>query len=130
MQSLRRTISAVFLAMPLFFAAFWSAEPALQATYAAWKYNLTPIDTDRLNNSINQVNTKRQIQKHFLRDNIYIPLEDIILITDFLEKQSNLSFFMQNACGRGRIYVWVPLKFRLPIIGDRVFDWCWKPRQK
>ena len=39
----------------------------------------------------------------------------------------DLGMLMQKACGRGRLYVWIPLKWRIPVLGEKVLEWCWKP---
>jgi hypothetical protein len=53
-------------------------------------------------------------------------MEDIIFTRTETKKQRRLNFLMQKACGEGRIYIWIPIKFTWPIVGERVFDWCWK----
>lgn len=128
MRPLRNWLSAIFLGIPIIFAIYWTVAPALAAKYATLKYLPTSIKVDQARSQHATITAKRQIQKFFLNENIYVPLDDIFISTDFLENDPALSLLMQNACGQAKLYVWIPLKFRIPIFGDRVFDWCWKPQ--
>ncbi len=69
---------------------------------------------------------RRSIQKHFLGYGVYIPLEDIVLPKESTNSQDKLTFLMRNACGQAKLYVWVPLKIRLPYFGGKTWEWCWK----
>ncbi len=70
----------------------------------------------------------RTVQSHFLRFDIYIPLEDIWLDQEKNEVESQrLSLLMRKVCGHGSLYVWVPVSFRLPFVGTKTVEWCWKP---
>ena len=54
-------------------------------------------------------------------------MEDIVAPTP---DQEQLTLLMQKACGKGKLYIWVPLKFRLPMRGEKVVEWCWIPKIK
>ena len=108
-------------AIPLLAALYSSSKPAIDAFLASQtvvsKTNLfeqreAPI-----------LSTKRKIQRHYLDYGIYIPIDDIIL--DLEEgDQISQSKMLRKVCGEGNAYVWVPLRFRLPLIGEKVFEWC------
>ncbi len=73
---------------------------------------------------------RRRVQKHFLGHNVYIPMEDIIATSAQDPSSATLALLMQKACGRGRLYIWIPFKFMLPVAGEKVIEWCWKPQTK
>lgn len=66
---------------------------------------------------------RRELQKKILASGVYIPLEDIIIRTEE-NSSSQLLANLILACGPGRVFVWMPLQFKFPIIGEKVFEWC------
>jgi hypothetical protein len=70
------------------------------------------------------------LQHHFLNRSIYVPLEDIVVPEEAGAGPSDYGMLMQRACGRGKIFLWIPLKFTLPILGEKVIEWCWIPPTK
>ncbi len=68
---------------------------------------------------------QRSIQRHFLSFGVYIPLEDIVIRGQATEiEEPTLVPLMEQSCGEGQVYVWVPLRFQLPILGEKVLEWC------
>jgi hypothetical protein len=74
-----------------------------------------------LNSKAPFLDIKRTIQSHYLSYGVYIPLDDIVLNAQ--EKQP-LRDLLESACKPGRATVWVPLKFHVPLAGEKVFEWC------
>ena len=99
------------------------------AIYKAPYFNTLPSSSSK--ESAADLSLERQIQRHFLAYNIYIPIEDIVTLPSTNGSQNEVaSLIMQKACGRGRLFVWIPFKFRLPVTGEKVIEWCWKPQTK
>jgi hypothetical protein len=66
---------------------------------------------------------QRFIQRHFLSYGVYIPLEDIV-IRGVTSVEPTIVPLMEQSCGEGQAYVWVPLRFQLPVVGEKVLEWC------
>ena len=66
---------------------------------------------------------QRSVQRHFLSFNIYIPLEDIAIRGKETEEQTIIPM-LEQFCGEGKAFVWVPLRFQLPVVGEKVLEWC------
>lgn len=86
------------------------------------------LQNSELTNLLNKPQTlaldgQRFIQRHFLSYGVYIPLEDIV-IRGMTSVEPTLVPLMQQSCGEGRAYVWVPLRFQLPVVGEKVLEWC------
>ena len=124
-------ITAIFLMiLPTGFALYWTTAPAAMAALATFRLTAPTLEDSEWSDVRRVVDLKRQIQKHFLDYSVYLPIEDIIAPSTLGNEQDELAFLMQSACGRARLYIWIPLKFRLPFIGNKVLDWCWKPSPK
>lgn len=126
----RGALVGILFALPALFATYWTTAPAALAAYAAHRFPMPLLQDAEWDEKKRVVDLKRQIQKHFLEYAVYLPMEDIVAPSILGDERAELSFLMQNACGRARLYVWIPFKFRLPLLGDKVIDWCWKPRPK
>ncbi len=118
----------LFLLAPVVSAAVWSAWPTLQALVATRQYTPPRMTEQDWSDGQKTVEVRRRVQRHFLSHNVYIPLEDIVITAASETEPNELALLMQKACGRGRLFVWIPLKFRVPITGEKVFEWCWKPQ--
>jgi hypothetical protein len=66
---------------------------------------------------------QRFIQRHFLAFGVYIPLEDIVIRGLTSEEPTSVPL-LEQSCGEGHAYVWVPLRFQLPVVGEKVLEWC------
>lgn len=91
----------------------------------------TVLMSDILNSEPDRLSIRRKEQRYFLDHGIYIPLEDII-VGDGLNQLDKPSFAsLAKACRglkRGRdIAIWLPIKMKVPFLGERVQEWCWKP---
>lgn len=135
-SALLRVAFALALLAPAVGATVWSCFPAARAYYASHVFELPAMSEQEWGDASKTIELRRQMQKHFLSHNIYIPMEDIVVSSGADEASgsgsetrgpANISALMQKACGRGRLYVWIPLKIRVPITGEKVIEWCWKP---
>jgi hypothetical protein len=124
---LKTAALVVVLAAPTLAAAAWTCWPALSAAAAALAFGKVETDEGGWQDPEQVMAIRRHVQKHFLDHAVYIPLEDIVVDDASDTAAGSLSLLMQKACGRGRLYVWIPLRFRLPALGEKVVEWCWKP---
>lgn len=84
------------------------------------------IDLDKpslINSQGSDLHRKRLIQKHFLKYGIYIPIDDVVF-THGEHDETLYNQLLEKSCGEARLYIWVPLKFRLPLVGEKVSEWC------
>lgn len=115
-------------------ALTWTTYPAMTAVWAIadW-FRVRPLagygaGVDLGVDPSATLEAQRLIQKYFLAHQVYLPIEDIAFLPG---DQSTLPpglLLMQNACGRGRLLIWIPFKFKLPISGEKVIEWCWNPQ--
>lgn len=127
MKSLTKQFALILLLVaPLAAAVTWTIEPSFRTLLATMTYQSEPLTEDVYDNYEQNLNLKRQIQKHFLNFKIYIPLEDIVTIGPN-SKEKMMQEIMARSCGKANIYVWTPLGFRLPFLGQKFIDRCWKP---
>ena len=131
---LRTLATGVLLATPFAAAAAWSCHAAALAAWAAFTLPPPALAAAEWQDPVRLLEVRRQIQKHFLdrsAHQIYLPLEDIVALTPHeLESGSEAALLMQKACGHGKLFIWIPFKFKLPVTGEKVLEWCWKPRTK
>ncbi len=127
---LKRLFWAIFLALPTVAAVVWSSFPALLAGWAVVSHQPPTMTKDDWLDPTHVLELRRQIQKHFLANRVYIPLDDIVAPSPNEAEPGDALLLMQKACGRGRLYVWIPLKFKVPLTGGKVIEWCWKPQTK
>ena len=125
-SGLGRVLFAAALTLPMLGALTWSVWPALNTAWSIFVFKPIEFADDDFEDEGRLHDLRRQIQKHFLNQGVYIPLEDIVRGNLSWKRPSQHSLLMQKACGRGKIHVWVPFGFRLPVIGSRVVEWCWK----
>ena len=112
------------LLIPTLLAVIWSVAPSIRAIVGV--ITAPAIDAP-ITSANDELSIRRNLQKHFLKFDVYIPLEDIIFAKREQKSLDRTVFLMQKICGEGNMYVWVPLRTRTPIFGESVYDWCWKP---
>ncbi len=127
---LRGLLRAVLLLAPTLAAAGWTCRPAVMALYAAYTVPPVGLDKSEWADPSRVLELRRQLQRHFLAHDTYVPLEDIVATPPREGSPGDTALLMQKACGRGRLFIWIPFKFKLPITGDKVVEWCWKPQTK
>ena len=130
-MTIKRARNYLLLLLPSLGAASWSLYPAVMALAGMLslrlpQYDPVAIETHEITEEIG-----RTLQTHFLGFDIYIPLEDIwVDNTSKGGEAERLSLLMRKTCGHGSLYVWIPFSFRLPFVGNRTLEWCWKPQLK
>ena len=127
---LYRLLLFLLLIAPTGAALAWAAWPAVMAMAGVMAQEPLKLADADLVDATHVFTTKRAIQKHLLSFATYVPLEDIVAASPRDVASGDLSLLMQKACGRGKLFVWIPLRIRLPIVGERVYEWCWKPTLK
>jgi hypothetical protein len=74
---------------------------------------------------------KRQEQKYFLGYGIYVPLEDMMYIEQLSNAKARYAEALAKSCSGLRsdsgFAIWLPLKSKWPLMGERVMEWCWRP---
>lgn len=105
----------------------WSALPLARALAATW--SLKPISRPAVDEGGTHIRLElqRTVQKHYLDYGVYLPLEDIVFKDHVINGNPDLDGIIKKICGNAPVAVWVPLLLRLPYIGERSFEWCWKP---
>lgn len=106
---------------------------AWEAIVVAWAvYRHPPIHVAVLTSAEpERTEFRRSLQKYFLESGIYIPLEDVMFVDQLANGGKNYSAALKDNCsgltGARGLAVWLPLKIRVPLIGERVKEWCWRP---
>lgn len=111
----------------------WTVFPTLGVLAAMANFSLPGVqalEDEEWQEPSRTLEIRRAVQKHFRAYSVYIPLEDILTPASDPPGPEDVSLLMQKTCGRGKLYVWLPFKFNLPVIGEKVFEWCWKPQLK
>jgi hypothetical protein len=116
--------------VPLIVAAFSSIETAGRTAYAIATFEGSKYSHLEKLEPSDQIELRREIQRHLSDHFTYVPLEDIEWHDEDTLAYSKNSGTMQNQCEGARLHIWVPLRFKFPIIGEKVVEWCWKPRIK
>ncbi len=127
---MRSFFTMIFILAPHFAALGWSAYPALCATFGVISSPVVVSRKGDWQDESQSLVLRRKLQKHFLKHYTYIPLEDIATDTQLANHDPIALAAIQKVCGRGKLYVWIPLKVNLPLQGEKVFEWCWKPEVK
>jgi hypothetical protein len=77
---------------------------------------------------------KRTEQKYFLDYGVYVPLEDIMYVEQLSSSGERYREALLDACEdislKNGMAIWLPLRVKLPLLGERVYEWCWKPPVK
>lgn len=114
------------------FAVLWTTHPAFLAATAY--LTLSPLESASLTAAFDLDHEKfllgRKVQLHFLKYRIYIPIEDI----SFTNPSQDISIEIDpgnlseetTSCNSRKPLIWVPFRFKVPVIGERVIQWCLK----
>ena len=114
--------------VPLLGAALWSCQPALLALMAVLTFEPAEFSSLEWERTETHLNYSRSIQRHFRLYATHIPLDDIMHRPVTPNYQEKLFLQLDQACGHGNVYVWVPIHVRLPLTGIKAFEWCWIPQ--
>lgn len=121
---------ATFLS-PIVAVGIWSSEPAIQTMFAVISFPGIRQDSEEISDHKTfSLTTIRNIQQHFRKYNTHILPEDILFRSAEHSYQEKIFLLLDRSCGHGNVYVWVPLIFRFPFVGNRVTEWCWIPKAK
>lgn len=102
-------------------ACFLTIKPSIYALLASQNLDIPMIVGEGKRNNFKV--QRQKIQSHYLQYGIYIPFDDIILTRE--EKISPRYLRMlRKSCGRGHIFIWVPFRIKVPLTGEKVFEWC------
>ncbi len=72
---------------------------------------------------------KSFVQEHFRKYNVYIPMDDIIWISQVHKNNKLYWTILNNTCNYpDPLAVWVPFQLKIPILGKRFLEWCWTPK--
>jgi hypothetical protein len=126
----RSALTLLLIMGPHLAALGWSAYPSLFAIAAVVTSPVVISKKGDWNDESQSLQLRRKLQKHFLKHYTYIPLDDITTDTHLAFHDPISLAAIQKVCGRGRLYIWIPLKINLPLKGEKVFEWCWKPDVK
>ena len=111
--------------LPIGVGICWSIYPAITGYLAAEEFKKSPVALQIKQNQWGDA-VERKVQKFFLDHNIYIPMEDIIINRENHISEKSPLFQMRKSCGQGKLYVWIPLRVRIPLFGEKVIEWCLK----
>lgn len=111
----------ILLIFPIY-TFYYCFSDNINSIYATLSLKPISISKSDLNDDNVYLGIKRQIQKHYLNYNKYVPIENIF----FTNKTSPLYPAIQKNCGDSLLYVYIPLKFRIPIIGFINKNKCFK----
>lgn len=111
-------------------AVTWSALPAAKAAVATLALKGVPKDSVLQGTENVRLELQRNLQKHFLDYGVYVPLEDIMFTEHVSQTNADLETVIKKVCGDAPLAIWVPLQFKVPLIGERSVEWCWKPSLK
>lgn len=127
---LKRTFYIILIAVPLIGAAKWSLDSLIRTVHAMVVCPIGKfVDLKKVESS-DQLGLRRGLQRCLSDHDVYIPLEDIRWNDNGLLTSFDSSWTMQIQCDRARLHVWVPLRFKLPVIGEKVIEWCWIPQTR
>lgn len=110
---------ALFIGLAIAIAVTFTNWRSLRTIYYAKSYEWSWQEQGATIGAGHFLTAQQKIHQYFLSRQIYIPQEDISLHSD-----EPMLFAVRNSCSRGKIYVWIPVKVRLPMFGEKVIEWC------
>jgi hypothetical protein len=120
-------LSWVIAGLVMMIASAWDAIIVGWAVYKHPSVNVSVLST------IEPARTefRRKEQRYFLDSGIYIPLEDIMFVDQLAKAGKSYTTALKENCSdlndvRG-LAIWLPLKIKIPLLGERVQEWCWRP---
>ena len=116
---------SILLLIPVGIGIAWSVYPVLTGYLAAEEFHKSPLALQIRQNQWSET-MERKVQKFFLDRGLYIPMEDIVINKENHISDKSPFFQMRKACGQGKLYVWIPLRIRVPLFGEKVVEWCFK----
>lgn len=126
----KQQVFAIALCLPLLAAVFFSTRPAFLALIGVALFDTSPFVNYNWDNPSSALTGRRLVQRHFTKVGLHIPLENIVATSDDSSTNPRTVDLMVDVCGKGVLLIWVPLRLKLPFIGDWVTEWCWVPKIK
>lgn len=125
----QKTMISLFWSLALMMAFCWSVSDSLKVFWATNRHPLVAKSSLELVEPA-RTEFKRSEQKYFLNYGIYVPLEDIMYAEQLPNGGARYAEALRRSCsgmqvGSG-LAIWLPLKVVLPLLGERVIEWCWK----
>jgi hypothetical protein len=96
---------------------------ALRSSLAIRQFLVDPKYENLIRSYESEKEIRRSIQGHFLSHRIYIPTEDIV-IRKAEGNDLEILKLLAETCGLADIYIWVPIRYRLPLVGEQTLEWC------
>ncbi len=127
---LKKFFYGILITVPLIGAATWSLESVIRTFHAILVCPIGKLVDLKKVEHFNQLDLRRSLQRYLSDHDVYIPIEDIRWQDDDTLASFDSGWTMQIRCDRARLHVWVPLRFKLPIIGEKVVEWCWIPQTR
>jgi len=104
--------------------AYWCLSPALRASWGLAQLPSLSLEKTDWTDPSKAHGARRRVQRHFLEQGVYIPMDDIISAEDLEQRRGPQQFLVKNGCSKGNLYVFVPMKIYLPFVGSRIIEWC------
>jgi hypothetical protein len=103
----------------------WSFYPALKIVWVVRDSKCTQVSKS-IKNDLPELESHliRRVQKHFLKYGFYIPAEDIVINNKNIILDRDYVANLKKSCDQGRLYIWIPLRFKIPLFGEKVLEWC------
>ncbi len=113
--------------LPIVIYAIWVSEPSLRVYYAKYTFPVVTVEESDIASVKDIIRIQRDVQEHFRKMKVYIPLEDII----FIQKNDDryvIGDLLRQSCGEGPLFIWLPISFRIPHKFQRIYEQCWTPK--
>lgn len=103
-------------------AFYYSTKHALKTLWIIYSINFNQICNLQQPTS-DIIILKKNIHKYFLNKRLYIPLEDIIIKTLYMD--SDLQIMLEKTCGSKLIYIRIPFYIKIPFWGNWIIEKCY-----
>jgi hypothetical protein len=108
----------------------WSTSDSIRVFVATLRHPALGKESLNLTEPV-RTEFKRNEQKYFLDYGIYVPLEDIMYVEQLPSSGERYAESLKLTCAdlsaKNGMAIWLPIKIKWPLFGERVFEWCWKP---
>ena len=120
----------LFMVPPFLAAIYYSTHKAVAALIACQQLQVQNNEALKELSPKALVEYKRKIQQHYRHYQIYLPLEDIVVNAQLNENPDSfkLSASLQENYGASQVYLFIPLRFHLPFVGENVIEYVFKPQ--
>jgi hypothetical protein len=104
-------------------AIYQTTHEAFRSVTATLDLRITGKWDSILSSSQHTLEQQRSIQQHYLSYGVYIPIDDIV-VDARQQLMGPMASLMPKVCGSGRAFVWIPLPLHIPLVGEKVIEWC------